>query len=376
MTVTYSMPTAPSGPAPVPSDIPQLLGIANQIGNQGAQLMAQLSGIVQHDALYELVRIKNRRIRELRESIKGKFSGKVYLTDHIFHAVELDLPGIEVIFFNMEKIKSFEPNSIVIISNNNAMVDNSLDTYINLYFKNSSCIFAMWDFDNHHWFALSAMLAASCDVFAPSHPDNIELLSRFNNILTAPTGCATIQWSRSYLEKHSDLILQTEQWVDEPLGSHIQYPQFPMRQKNLEILNKSLAKVKLVDGSYHNRDMMDRFKEWCSHKVHWIVPVLNDNPIRVFDSLITGGIPIIPRSLKYHPDVIKLWDHVLFYDYEDIQNPLPITQKAKDLFDERGIQGVLDRHRLVCYNYHVDHRVEQILKAIYDEFGISPRSAD
>ena len=115
---------------------------------------------------------------------------------------------------------------------------------------------------------------------------------------------------------------------------------------------------------------LDRFKEWCSHKSHWVVPVLNDTPIRLYDALITGGIPIVPRSLKYHRGIENLHDHVLFYDYEDIQNPLPITERANNLFDKRGIQGILDRHQLVYYNYHVDNRVETILKAVQDEFCI------
>jgi DNA topoisomerase-1 len=55
---------------------------------------------------------------------------------------------------------------------------------------------------------------------------------------------------------------------------------------------------------------------------------------------------------------------------KDIQNPHEITKKANNLFDERGIQGVLDRHYKVLYNYHVDSRVESILKAVYDEYGI------
>ena len=187
---------------------------------------------------------------------------------------------------------------------------------------------------------------------------NIAKLNKFDFILT-----------KEFLQEHLDIIKIAER-SNEPLGTHIEYQQFPTRQRILQTLNKNLNKVKLVDGSYHDRPMLDRFTEWCSHKSHWVVPVLNDVPIRVFDSLITGGIPIIPRSLKYHKDIINLSDDILFYDYADIQNPHEITKKANNLFDERGIQGVLDRHYKVLYNYHVDSRVESILKAIHDEYGI------
>jgi hypothetical protein len=97
--------------------------------------------------------------------------------------------------------------------------------------------------------------------------------------------------------------------------------------------------------------------------------VLNDAPIRIYDALITGGVPIVPRSLKYHKDVVDLWDHLVFYDYEDIQSPWEVTAKANKLFDERGLDGILDRYSLACYNHHVDNRVETILKAVEHEYG-------
>jgi len=97
---------------------------------------------------------------------------------------------------------------------------------------------------------------------------------------------------------------------------------------------------------------------------------LNDAPIRIYDALITGGIPIVPRSLKYHRDVVNMHDHILFYDYEDIQNPLPITEKANKIFDDNGKDGILARHNLIMNNYHVDNRVETILKAVQNEFRI------
>lgn len=345
----------------------------NSLSNQAAQTIAGTSQIVQQDVIYDYLRAKNVRVRGLRQNFAENFSGKVYLTDHIFHAVRYQPPGATIEFFNMNTVEGFEENSIVVLSNNNVMVDNSLNKIFDMQARNPSCAYVIWDFDNHHWFALSSMLAAIADLYVPTHSDQLEPLSRYNNIMAGPVGSGTIQWTKEYLTEHLDLIQKLDR-SDDPLGTHIEYPQFPLRQKNLTILHQTLPSVKLVDGSYHSRDMLDRFTEWCSHKSHWIVPVLNDAPIRIFDALITGGVPIIPRSLKYHKDIVNLWEHVLFYDYEDIQNPLEITAKANAKFDEGGIGGVLARHQLIMNNYHVDNRVEAILKAVYDEFGVPPRS--
>jgi hypothetical protein len=346
-----------------------LINRANGSANQIAQSIAATSHISQNEDLYNLVLQKNQRNRLLKSTLKENYSGKVYLTDHIFHAVRHKPKNSEIEFFNMQTAPEKFENSIVILSNNNIMVDNSLDKFIRVYFNSPTSIFAIWDFDNHHWFALSGMLAALSDLYVPTHSDNLEPLSRYNNIMAGPVSSGVIQWPKEFLEEHLKIITDTER-SNEPLGTHIEYPQFPLRMKNLKTLHRTLPSVKLVDGSYHSREMLDRFTEWCSHKSHWIVPVLNDAPIRIYDALITGGIPIVPRSLKYHRDVINLWDHIVFYDYEDIQAPMEITMKANQKFDKLGPKGVLDRHRLICYNHHVDNRVETILKAIEDEYSI------
>jgi hypothetical protein len=365
MTITYGT---------VEGNLPQsnyqnAINIANQLGNQIAQLAAQISGASQHEVVYNILQNKNVHVRNLRESFPQRYSHNIYLTEHIFHAVR-HVPEYSIMnFFDMQTAPASFENSIVILSNNNVMVDGTLDKFIQLYQNSPSSVFVIWDFDNHHWLALSCMLATFSDLYVPTHGDNLELLSRFNNTMAGPVPSGVIQWPKEFLEENIDIITKTER-SNEPLGNHIDYPQFINRDRVLKKLSKHMDKVKLVDGSYHGRSMEDRFKEWCSHKVHWIVPVLNDAPIRIFDALITGGIPIVPKSLKYHKALVNLWDHIVFYDHLDIENPKPITEKAIKMFDERGEQGVLDRHHLSCYNNHVDSRIETILKAIEDEFNI------
>jgi hypothetical protein len=359
MSVFYNIP-------PANNDLAALVQAASSISNNVSQAIAHTSGATQNDALYELVRQKNIRVRSLRERFSQIKEPKIYLTDHIFHAV--DLKGRMELFNIKDRNEPFV-DSIVILSNNNVMVDNTINKYIQLWLNSPTSIFVIWDFDNHHWFSLSSMLAACSDLYVPTHSDNLEPLARYNNIMMGPVCSGVIQWSKEFLRDNASIIDDTVR-SDEPFGTHIEYPQFPYRNKNLKLLAQKMSNVKLVDGSYHSREMIDRFTEWCSYKVHWIVPVLNDAPIRIFDTLITGGIPIVPRSLKYHRDVIDLHKHVLFYDYEDIQNPLTISENGVKMFNEGGKDGVIERHLIAVDNYHVDNRVQTILKGVYDEFSI------
>lgn len=365
MTVTYGATAA----QPQPHSFQDAINFANQMSNQIAQMAGTISAGSQHELIYNLTYNKNLHVRNLREKLKENWSGQIYLTDHIFHAVRFKPKGSKINFFNMATAPEKFEKSIVILSNNNVMVDGTLDKYIRLYQNSPDSIFVIWDFDNHHWLALSTMLAVFSDVYVPTHNDNLELLSRFNNVISHTVPSGVIQWPRKFLMDNISQIKNLDR-SNEPLGTHIEYPQFTLRQRTLQELSKTYSKVKLVDGSYHSRTMQDRFTEWCSHKVHWIVPVLNDAPIRIFDALATGGVPIIPRSLKYHKDIIDIHDQVVFYDYEDIQNPKEVTEKAIKLFDEGGEKGAVDRHRKTCYNYHVDSRVETILKVIANEFNL------
>lgn len=360
MSVFYNMPQSNN-------DLPSLLQSVGSISNNVAQAIAHTSAATQNDVLYELVKQKNYRVRDLRKYFSKVKEPKIYLTDNIFHAVDLK-DRMEL--FNIKDRDEPFIDSIVIFNNNSVMLDNNVNKFAQLWLNSPTSIFVVWDFDNHHWFSLSSMLAACCDLYVPTHLDNLEPLSRYNNIMMGPVSSGVIQWSKAFLNEHHSIIDKVSR-SDEPLGTHIDYPQFINRSKILKTLSQKLSNVKLVDDSYHGRDILDRFTEWCSHKVHWIVPVLNDVPIRVFDSLITGGIPIIPRSLKYHKDIINLHDHILFYDYDDIQNPLTITEKGVKIFNERGLDGAIERHLLAIDNHHVDKRVHTILEGVYDEFDIA-----
>jgi hypothetical protein len=165
---------------PPANDFPSFINDANSLAGQIAQTIAGTSAISQHDVLYNMVRAKNQKNRYLKDNLKKKFSGQIYLTDHIFHAVRYKPSDANIHFFSMQNAPKIFENSIVILSNNNVMVNNELTALIELYLRSPTSVFVIWDFDNHHWFALSGILAAICDLYVPTHADNLEPLSRYN----------------------------------------------------------------------------------------------------------------------------------------------------------------------------------------------------
>lgn len=310
---------------------------------------------------------KTRRMRNLRETFAKNFSGNIYL-ENFFSAAAKDPEGRSVKWIDKENMPTAIENSIVLF-NNNSVSGERLEEYIQLYCNSPTSIFAIWDFDNHHWLGLSFPLAAFSDLYIPAHADNLALLSSYNPAVTTPVNAGVLQWKRAFLQENRHVIFDTPR-SDQPLGGHLKWNQFRTRNRILEKLNQFYPEVRAVSAAYHYQSTLDRLAEWSSHKAHWVVPVLTDLPIRTFDALITGGIPIVPKILRRNALIRSLEDHIFFYDAEDVENPTVITEAANRRFDELGTDGIQRRHEIALTHHHLENRLESILSAVYEEFHI------
>ncbi|MCX7178627.1 MAG: hypothetical protein NTX56_07600 [Proteobacteria bacterium] len=139
----------------------------------------------------------------------------------------------------------------------------------------------------------------------------------------------------------------------------------------ISTLSQHYPSIGFSSHAFHVRTAEDRLKEWCSHKTHWIAPVLNDVPIRIFDALATGGIPIVPESLRFlSPVNAILRDSVAFYSATDIVQPQACVERANKLFDDGGRDGIMARHKLALQKYHGDTSVRQMLNYAAEVLGI------
>lgn len=337
----------------------------------------ELIDFAQQETFFQLALAKNARMSVLKESLRDKFFlNKLWLGPRLSTfdcAVEnVDIDVLPIDFFNSDndhsillKIKKLE-NSIVIVSNNDIASQDARAVYAELASRCTSTCFVAWDWDNHHWLDLSTFLAAHSDIYAPSHHENLYILSRYNWHTIGPIYCTTEQWPRKFLSDHLDLLLLNER-SNHPLGMHIAHPTFSFRMQIVKTLNSFYQSVGFSTASFHNRTREDRLLEWSSHKSHWIAPVLNDVPVRLFDSLISGGIPIVPISMQYLPLVNKIpRDFIVFYSANDIVNPHNVVRKATDIFDQFGKDGIAARHRYALEHHHGDVSIRSILAFVSD----------
>jgi len=106
--------------------------------------------------------------------------------------------------------------------------------------------------------------------------------------------------------------------------------------------------------------------------LHWVAPVLNDLPIRFFDALITGGIPIVPSGLKPYIDSLQIPDKFYAtYSPLDILNPADLLASQNERFEQLGETGVLERHVFALEHFHIDVIAAKLITKSLNLYGIS-----
>ena len=339
----------------------------------------------QQDALFKLAAAKSRRMARLQERFSTSRPHRLLLGPRIAD-LDPELPGwtVEPLdrgFFDMTTSSDFEARiarleDAVVIVNNNDIIGSpagGLPSYCEFFSHCERTLFIGWDWDNHHWLERSTLLAAYTDIYAPAHAENLYLLTRYNASTMGPVYCATVQWRRSFLAEQLPTILQQAR-SDMPLGLHIPYGSFVFRNRVVGTLNQYYPTVGFSNPEFHNRSASERLREWISHKAHWIVPVLNDVPIRIFDALVTGGIPLLPQSLRHLAPACDIGEeHCVFYGPEDIIDPQRVVARANALFDRGGAYGIAARHRLALENHHGNSRVAEMLGVAATQFDWSTR---
>jgi len=305
---------------------------------------------------------KDLRCRRLKDHLPRHFGGVVYVSRTLYPSLS-PLPSLTTRSFDAAEHPDGIENSIVLINNNDLTDPVEGRAYVDVFLRSPTSVFVGWDFDNHHWIGRSAELAAWTDVYVPAHAANLFLLSRFNTSVTKPVACGVMQWTREFLTAQQSTILHTMR-SEYPLGQHVEYADFQRRNQIVKALSRYYPHVRLTTQLYQSQSPLSRLAQWSGHACHWIVPVLGDCPIRLFDALATGGIPIAPRSLIEVSEVREVAEHIVFYDEIDIDYPHEVVFEANRRFRARGVAGILERHRTAVARHHVDARIQQILGGV------------
>lgn len=355
-----------------------ITAVFNQLENDLPQKLSfELTRFAQDDAFLHLAALQDRRRAALRAYFAQRGLTRVILGGYI-DAFDAQLPGCTVEY--LEKRFFADPDQAVrarkrdflegaVVIMNNIAVGRDRAEFVDFHARCDRTIFVMWDMDNHHWHKLSPFLAAHGDVYAPGNHENLYTLTRYNWATVGPVYCATIQWSRRFLTDNLDRMITADR-SNAPLGRHAWYADFPHRNRVVSTLSRHYPSIGFTEGNFHGRTPQERLEEWCSHKLHWIAPVLNDVPIRIFDALITGGIPIVPASMRFLPPIRDIdRAHILFSTPDDLLDPRPLVERGNAMFDAGGADGIVTRHRYALENHHGDQRIAQLMDIVRELFA-------
>jgi len=241
-------------------------------------------------------------------------------------------------------------------------IGSDLERYKELFKARPCSIFIIWDWDSQHWLEMSCSLAAYCDFYFPVSSENTFTISHFNPFVLAPVFVGVNQWSKKFITDHFNFLLNDRD--DRPYGPHVFYEAYARRNRAIATLNTKFEGIHFTNNNYKLKLEIDTFKEWSNHKTHWIIPVLSGLPIRVFNCLITGGIPIVPSFYKAMMESTDLPAGVFYYDVIDLVQPEKIQQQALEFFNDHGAHGVIQRAGSAIEKYHIDSRCELILSAV------------
>jgi hypothetical protein len=299
--------------------------------------------------------IKRKKLSKLKNRHRYK---NIFVISNLstYHNIDKIIKGRDVInIFDKEFLKSnFDFNESLILLTNNNLAQIGPADFSRFIEQFESSVVAVHDFDNHHWHHLSIACAVVADVYVPAHLSSNIIQSRINPNIDISLPCGTIQWTRELLFNHLEKIFNLNRSKN-PLGMHNFYEKFKYRNSVISTLGKNIPSVQINLENFHIRSADDRFNEWASHSCHWIIPVHNDLPIRFFDALITGGIPIIPSSLVQQMEYFKIPAHFyVTHDALDILEPTEVIQRANDLFEKHSVEGILERFQFCLDNYHVN----------------------
>jgi hypothetical protein len=265
--------------------------------------------------------------------------------------------------FNIDLFK----NALIVLTNNSVQAI-GVEKLTAIKRQVFSSIFIVHDWDNHHWIRSSIDSMLIADLYIPAHIESNLIASRFSVNIGMYIHPGVTQWSKSFLSENFEYILKAKR-ENFPLGRHTKYKQFKYRNNILKKLNKLYTPAEhsfiRLDTKYGDLTEIDRLRDWVKYKAHWVVPTLNDLPIRFFDALVTGGIPMVPVSLVVQLNFMGI-PRNLYETYElcDIDEPSALIIKVINKFDKEGAQGIIRRYQFVIENFHAENTMEKIVKEV------------
>ena len=235
-----------------------------------------------------------------------------------------------------------------------------------------NCPVVAWLIDNHHCYVWNAVVVDAADVSFPAHATDVDYLfhwaARKGKKIGAPVPLCTTQWSSTILAQLYREFAGIER--SDALSGHFTfYPVARFRNLFLAEVMQQWPEANLSlkgDWSFHNLPARERFLSWRQWKTSVVLPLARDLPMRLFDSLAAGQVPIVPRDVLDLDSVIPPADQVMLpiirLDEYSVDALRAAHRLAIAAFDNGGEERAVQRHTYVLQRHMFAHRVRELVR--------------
>ncbi len=340
---------------------------------------------INSDIYFSIAVNKDQIFREKKRLLEKNNLRKLIVVNNATNYGNLNRSTVwgDIIFIHARDVKNINTNNLKILELlNNSIVFFTSNVFAEigakkmgwLYSQTSEAVYVIHDYDNHHWLENNLQAAIFSDVYVPAHQGDFLLPGRVNRNILGGVPCGSNQWSREFISQQVSSLLDIKR-LNSPLGKYYLYKNFTYRNKVIATLSKIYPSVGLIKDDFHAKSPQEKWGEWVQHKLHWIIPVLNDLPIRFFDALITGGLPLIPCSLESYAKNLGIpKEFYVVYSPIDILEPENFVSQQIERFDKLGNEGILARHQFSMNKFHIDQIYSSIIRStltIYEQENFS-----
>jgi hypothetical protein len=319
---------------------------------------------LEDDVFFSIGCSKDQIYRAKHLLFQNKIISKIHvISDNTnFGCISPKILGKKINIIFAERIKSTSNDDLLIDSLKDSLVITTSNIVAKIGFARMyaiaerlpSTIFVVHDYDNHHMINNNIQIAIFADVYAPAHQSDNLMASRVNPNTLGGIPCGSNQWSMEFILNFGKKNLPIER-SETPLGKYFFYEKFIHRNKTVNTLSQSYPNIGFVKQDFHALTQENKWREWSCHELHFVVPVLNDLPIRFFDALITGGIPLIPSGLRPFVESLQIPERFYaIYGPLDILEPKKLLSMQSARFKSLGEAGILERHNFALENFHID----------------------
>lgn len=218
-------------------------------------------------------------------------------------------------------------------------------------------------------------MATYFDIVFPIHETAADYLKVTNSHVMNSIPAATYQFGPTY---DTERFYRTAGGAARSDGLYGGFREYPNMDRNT-IIKECMEKIpgnslyfcnpnNQNDQYYSLQTAEDRFLHWMRHKVSLSVSINTDIPIRIFDALCSGQIPLVCSNLNGFDHIISPEDQIALpiirFPHYDVQEIRRAYETALEYFDRDGAEGAYRRHTYAIRHHMMLKRVARMVTTI------------